>query len=97
MFGNFRAMRTFLICITLFAGCLYIGVAFLGADWGDQGRYLLTLLKLLLAILLCAAVLLAVFKGVGKVWDWLVSRRDSEFDLPDTSGTPPKSERPDDP
>jgi hypothetical protein len=75
MGNNFRSLRVFIVSIALFLACLYGGVAFLGLDWGAQGRYLLTLGYLLLTILLCAGALLGVLKLVGWLWERGLQRR----------------------
>lgn len=82
MFGkNWKTSRILLTLLTLMLGGFYAGVAFLGQDWGDQARYLLTLFGMLLVIVACAAGLLLVFKLVGWLWDLLVARRDAEFKI----------------
>ena len=76
MGNNFRSLRVFIVSIALFLACLYGGVAFLGLDWGAQGRYLLTLGYLLLTILLCAGALLGVLESVAWLWErWLERSR----------------------
>ncbi len=76
MGNTFRSLRVFSVSIALFLACLDGGVAFLGLDWGAQGRYLLTLGYLLLTILLCAGALLGVLKSVAWLWErWLERSR----------------------
>jgi hypothetical protein len=78
---KWKTSRILLTCIALLFFGFYAGVAFLGQNWSDQARYLLTLLGLLLTIVVCAAVLLLLFKLVGKLWDLLVARQSAEFNI----------------
>jgi len=76
---KWKSTRILLTCVALLFFGFYAGVAFLGQNWSDQGRYLITLLGLLLTIVLCAATLLLLFKLIGKLWDLLVARQNAEF------------------
>lgn len=97
MFGkNWKTGRILLTLLTLLLGGFYAGVAFLGQNWGDQARYLLTLVGLLLVIVVCAAALVLVFKLVGSLWDLVVARKDAEFKLEpdqDAGDEPPASKQ----
>lgn len=92
---KWKSTRILLTCVALLLFGFYAGVAFLGQNWSDQGRYLITLLGLLLTIVLCAATLLLLFKLIGKLWDLLVARQNAEFKADSTqdAGDEPASNR----
>jgi hypothetical protein len=89
MNSSAKLLRTFLILTALLIGGLYLGVTFLDQDWNSQGRYLLSLVQLLLTILLSAVALVFVYKLFGKVWDELVNRHSKTLE---TNKTPGESE-----
>ncbi len=74
MSSYWKTTRLVLIFIAVIAGGCWTSVTFLGENWSEQGRYLLTLLSMLLLILLSAALLLGVLKTAALLWEKLVSR-----------------------
>ena len=92
---KWKSTRILLTCVALLFFGFYAGVAFLGQNWSDQGRYLITLLGLLLTIVLCAAAVVVLFKLIGKLWDLLVARQNAEFKADSTqdAGDEPSSNK----
>jgi hypothetical protein len=78
-----KLLRNLLTCGLLIVGCLYIGVLFLGEDWSRQVQYLLRLGQMLLAIVLCAALLVGIFKLVAYGWGKLLDRQSQHFNKHD--------------
>ncbi|HTQ99915.1 MAG TPA: hypothetical protein VMH83_07990 [Candidatus Acidoferrum sp.] len=72
MSGYGKTTRYALITLAVMGAGFWTGVTFLGENWSDQGRYVLALLNLLLVILLCAAVLLGVFKLLALAWNKMI-------------------------
>jgi Ni,Fe-hydrogenase I cytochrome b subunit len=85
-----KLLRTFLVLTALLIGGLYLGVTFLGQDWNSQGRYLLSLLQLLLTILLSAAALVFIYKLLTKAWDELVNRSGRKLEANKTPDESPQ-------
>ena len=82
--GNLgKTTRTAIAIATVMAGFLWIGVTFVGESWSDQGRYVLTLLSLVVMMVFGAAVLVALIKAVGLLWDRLKGRSDPNADEPE--------------
>jgi MFS superfamily sulfate permease-like transporter len=78
-----KLLRNLLTCSLLIVGCLYIGVLFLGEDWSSQVQYLLRIGQMLLAIVLCAALLVAVFKLIAYGWSKLLDRQSQHLNQHD--------------
>ena len=81
-----KTTQTAIAIIVVMIGGLWVGVTFVGESWSDQGRYVLTLLSLLLSIMLGAALLVVVGKGAALLWNKLTGHGvDQDDNLPPTS------------
>ena len=68
MQSYWKTTRLVLICLCVIAAGFWASVTFLGQNLADQFHYALAFISMLLLILLCAAVLVGMFKLLALLW-----------------------------
>lgn len=80
MNGYGKTTRLLITALLVVFGAIYVGADYFGTDVSAEAEKFGTLAQLLIVMVLAAAVLLGIFKLIGKVYDLLVERQSRDDD-----------------
>ena len=69
-----KNLRVSVALVVLFLGGFYLDRAFLGGQGSGQAQYLWLMVKIVLTIVLCAALVVGIFKLVSRLWDRMTDK-----------------------